>query len=111
MKKLKSWLKDIFEAEDFGNLNMGVIGEALGDPSVREVFLRDCLDELKRIHLDIDKRLLSGSEMGLIDLCARRRACQDVMESILSARRSVKQDVRHNPRFTDTVVDLDRVTA
>lgn len=111
MKKFKEWLNDIFAAEDFGNLNMGIIGEALGDPTVRTVFLDSCLDELKRIHLEIDKRLLSGSELGLIDLCARRKAYQDVMESILSARRLVKQEVRHNPQQVDASINLDRVTA
>ena len=110
MKKLKAWLNDIFEAEDFGDLDIGAMGEALGDPTVRTLFLNACLDELKRIHLDVDKRLLTGSEMGLTDLCARRKAFQDVLESILIARRVVRKEVRHNPR-PETFIDLDRVTA
>lgn len=110
MKRLKQWLCDVFDAEDYGDLDMGAIGEALGDPTVRTLFLNACLDELKRIHLELDKRLLTGSEMGLTDLCARRKAYQDVMESILSARRAVRKEVRHNPR-SETEVDLDRVTA
>ncbi len=110
MKKLKDWLNDIFEADDFGDLDIGTIGEALGDTTVRTMFLNSCLDELKRIHLEVDKRLLSGSELGLIDLCSRRKAYQDVLESILSARRVVRKEVRHNPQ-PETVVNLDRVTA
>ncbi len=111
MKRLKFWLTGIFDAHDFGNLNMSAIGEALGDPSVRIVFLDNCLEEIKRIHIEIDRRLLSGNDIGLLDLCARRKAYQDVLESILSARRLVKQEVRHNPREVDSEIDLDRVTA
>lgn len=109
MKKLKKWLSDYFDPEEFNNLDVASIGQAFNDPGVRALWLAYCFDELKRIHLDIDKRLLSGTEIGFIDLCARRKAFQDVLEAIFSARRKVMQEVRHNPR--EAVINLDRVTA
>jgi len=108
MKKFKRWLTDIFEAGD--DIDLAQIGEALNDPSVRVIWIASCLSEIKRIHMEIDRRVLGGNNLDIKDLCARRKAYQDVMEAVLSARRTVTQDVRHNPR-TETVVNLDRVTA
>lgn len=114
MKRIKRWLTDFFEPGSFNNLDTVSIGEAFNDPSVRAFWLNDCFETLKQINLDVDKRLLSGSEMGLTDLCARRKAYQDVLEAVLTARRQVagkQQDVRHNPRIGAGSVNLDRVTA
>lgn len=105
------WLTDLFKPEELNNLNLDAISAALNDPLVRDIWLNECFAEIQRINLDVDKWLMSGSEKGLIDLCARRRAYQDVMESILGARRKVtKQGIPHNPPVR-VDVNLDRVTA
>jgi hypothetical protein len=112
MKKIKRWLNDIFGVEEFNNLDTSSIGEAFNDLMVRTIWLNSCFDELKRLNLEVDKRLLTGQDFNLIDLCARRKAYQDVLEAILSARRQVingQQVVRPNPKVMD--VNLDRVTA
>lgn len=111
MKNLKKWLTDYFSPEEFNDLDIGSITEALNDFSVRGLWLSDILQEFKRINREVDKRLLSGSDLGLLDLCARRKAYQDVLESILSARRVVMQGSRPNPAGRVVAVDLDRVTA
>lgn len=111
MKKLKRWLKDIFDPEN--NLDVDAMRSAFNDVSVRTLWLSTCLDELARMNQEVDKRLLNGLTMQLTDLCARRKAYQDVLEAILSARRQVvagSQDVRPNPK-SKVDVDLDRVTA
>lgn len=112
MKKIKRWFKDIFNPEDFNGMDIDGIRQAFNDVSVRTLWLSGCFDEIKRINREVDKRLLSGTDLRLIDLCARRQAYQDVLESVLSARRQITkepQDLRHNP--LPGVPDLDRVTA
>ena len=113
MKKLKKWLKDYFNPEEFNDLDVEGIVQALNDSSVRHVWLTSVLSDLKAINLEVDRRLLDGgSEYGLTDLCARRKAYQDILSGVLSARRTVvsgTQEVRHNPRPVS--IDLDRVTA
>lgn len=102
MKHLKTFLHDIF-GEESTNLNLAGISSALSDATTRTIWLIDCLDEIKEIHLKIDKKLLSGPEYGLIDLCARRKAIQDVLEMVMTAQRKTgAQKPPHNP--------LDRVT-
>ncbi len=111
MSHVKRWLSDLFHVEQFNDLDISAIGEAFNDLSVRSLWLQECFEELKRINMEVDKRLLSGSEMGLLDLCARRKAYQDVFQAVLSARRKVvlgAQEKRPNPR---PIIDLDRVTA
>lgn len=111
MKKLRRFLKDIFSPDNFNDLDTAVIRESFNDPIVRAIWLADCLDELKRINLEVDKRLLAGTNVQLTDLCARRKAYQDVLESVLSARRLIvsgTQELRHNPQKVD--INLDRVT-
>lgn len=110
MKKLTKWLKDIFEPGDYNDLDIGAISSAMNDFATRLVWLRICLDDLKALNMEVDKRLLTGSEMGLIDLCARRKAYQDILEAVLTARRQVTQTDRPNP-LPRPVIDLDRVTA
>lgn len=109
MRTLRKWLKDYFEPEIFNDLNVGDIGSALNDTSVRTVWLSSLMEELKTINLEVDRRLLSDSQFGLIDLCAKRKAYQDILEGILRARRQVTQGLRPNPKFQG-VVDLDKVT-
>jgi hypothetical protein len=112
VKKLKRWLSDIFDPKDYNNLDTDSIRAALNDASVRTVWLSRCFDDLKQMNQEVDKRLLSGTNVQLTDLCARRKAYQDMLEAILSARRQVAQgtqEVRPNQRPND--VNLDRVTA
>lgn len=110
MKNLKRWLTELFEADSFNDLDTAAISGAFNDPTVRSVWLAYCLDEIKAMNMEVDKRLLSGSEQGFIDLCARRKAFQDILEAIPASRRKLAQDIRHNPR-PDSIVNLDRVTA
>ncbi len=109
MKTIKRWLKDIFDPETFNDLDRAAMGSAFNDPAVRELWLTYCFDELRLMNMEVDKRLLSGTDIGLIDLCARRKAFQDVLEAILSSRRKLTQDKRPNPR-AEVLIDLDRVT-
>lgn len=109
MRKIKRWFKDFFNPQDFNNLDMGAITESFNDAQVRGLWLLGCFDEIKRINLDVEKRLLRGTESSLVDLCARRKAYQDILESILAARRQVVaglQDPRPNPKIQG--VNLDR---
>lgn len=109
MKKIRRWFKDFFDPQDFNNLDIAAIGTAFNDTQVRALWLFNCFDEIRRINLEVEKRLLNGTQnANLTDLCARRKAYQDVMEGILSARRQVvsgTQEARPNPH---PLVDLDR---
>lgn len=108
MRKIKRWFHDFFDPKDFNNLDMGSIGEAFSDSSVRTAWLMNSFDEIKRINLEVEKRLLSGTESNLTDLCARRKAIQDLLEGVLSAKRQViTQDVRPNPVIQGGI-NLDR---
>lgn len=108
--KIKKWLESMFEPEQFNDMDVLSIEKALDDMSIRSIWLQGCFDEIKRINLEVDKRLLQGPEYGLTDLCARRKAYQDVLESALSARRQVMQAQRPNPPVK-AEINLDRVTA
>lgn len=108
MKKIKRWLKEIFDPEY--DIDVDAIRAAFNDTSIRTLWLSNFLDEIKRINREVDKRLLSGPHFQLTDLCARRKAFQDMLEYVLSARRQVTQDVRPNPKVP-VEVDLDRLTA
>lgn len=112
MRKIKRWFKEIFDPENFNGMDTALIAGALNDPGVRALWLAFCFEEIIRINMEVDKRLLTArdNEMGLIDLCARRKAFQDILEAVLSARRQLTQEVRSNPRMPE-VVNLDRVTA
>lgn len=109
MKKFKRFLSDLFKPEYMNDLDMDVISSAFNDSGVRTVWLNACFEELRRINEEVDRRLLTENMYGLTDLCARRKAYQDVLTGILSARRIVTHGVPHNPP-SKVVVDLDRVT-
>ena len=80
---------------------------AFNDPLARKIWLLDVYEELKRLNLQIDAKLLSGSEFRMTDLCVRRKAYQDVLESVMSAKRQAKSN---NPS-DKSGFDLDAVTA
>ncbi len=110
MKKYIHWLKEIFNPGEFNGLDIDAIRSAFNDSSIRTVWLNSCFEEIKTINREVDKRLLTGTPLQIIDLCARRKAYQDMLEAVLSARRQVTQDVRPNPKV-QVDVDLDRTTA
>lgn len=112
MKKLKKWLSDYFSPETFNDLDVDGIAQALNDSSVRAVWLTNTFSDLKAINLEVDRRLLGGgNEQGLTDLCARRKAYQDLLSGVLSARRTVVSGTQERPNPRVQKVDLDRVTA
>jgi hypothetical protein len=105
MKRIVRYLKDVFSMRDLHNLDVNEILLALNDASVRKTWIYELCEELKRLNLEVDKRLLSGSQYNLTDLAARRKAFQDVLELVLSARRR-----NRNPNPKSEVFDLDNVT-
>lgn len=107
MKKLSRWLKDVFTPKELHGLDVQDLLEALNDSGIRKLWMYDTLQELKRMNLEIDKRLVSGVSFQITDLAARRKAYQDVLEGVLSAKRQIKA---HNPGSKGRF-DLDSVTA
>jgi hypothetical protein len=110
MMRIKRWLKEVFNPVQFNNLDVAAISGAFNDPGVRQEWLSYCFDELVAMNIEVDRRLLSGNDLGLTDLCARRKAFQDILEAVLSARRKLAQGTRPNPQ-PKVDVNLDRVTA
>jgi hypothetical protein len=94
MKKILQKFKDIFTPKELQGLDSMELLAALNDPQSRKIWLFEVYEELKRLNLQIDSKLLSGSEFRLTDLCARRKAYQDVLEGVLFAQRQAKS---HNP--------------
>lgn len=105
MKKIPRWLSSIFSPKDLLGLDAGEVLDALNDGVIRKTWLYDVFEELKRLNLEIDKRLLSESQFHVQDLAARRKALQFVLEAVLSAKRQVSD---HNPQKGE--FDLDSVT-
>jgi hypothetical protein len=112
MRKAYRWLKDLLGPESVQDLDLQAVASAFNDHEIRRIWLAEMFNEIVLINREIDKRLLAGKDTNLTDLCARRRALQDVLEGILSAKRRVVTPVpRHNPRPSVNEIDLDRVTA
>lgn len=109
MKKMTQWISEMFSPEQFNDIDIYSVGEALNDSAVRQKWFLAVLEEIKRINVDVDRRLLAGGEYRIMDLCARRKALQDVLELVLSIKRQARQEERPNPRAS--VINLDRVTA
>lgn len=110
MKRVRKWLSEIFNPEE--DLDMAAMGLALNDPAVRTFWLGAMLNEIRQMNREVDRRLLAGVNVGLTDLCARRKAYQDVLESLLSARRAIEKpkEERHNP-MSQFLSSLDKVTS
>ena len=108
MKKVKKWLSEIFSPENVQGLHLESLTEALNEPMTRDIWLNMVYADLKNMNEEIDRVLLSEQEYKLTDLCARRKAYQQILESLLSAKRSTPS-VSHNPQ-PNGLVDLDRVT-
>lgn len=106
MKKLVRFLKTIFSPKDLHGLDVGELLDALSDSGIRKLWLYETLEELKRINLEIDRRLTTNKIVHLTDLAVRRKAYQDVLEAIVFAKRQIKN---HNPKAMGQF-DLDSVT-
>ncbi len=107
MKKISRWLNQIFSPKELHGLDIQEILAALNEEPTRKMWIYETLQELKRMNLEIDKRLLTGTTYNITDLAARRKAYQDILDGILSARRQVRG---HNPKSMGQF-DLDSVTA
>lgn len=111
MKKIKRWISEVFEPSNFNDLDTTPILEALNDASVRKEWVLEVFEMLKNVNLEVDKRLLAGTESGYIDLCARRKAIQDILLMVSSAKRKVTHGTGHNPKVGEVIVNLDKTTA
>jgi hypothetical protein len=110
LKKIPRWLNSVFSPVHFQNLDAAELLEALTNPAAARTWLTEMFDELKRLNLEVDRRLLSANDFRLTDLCARRQAIQYVLEALKSAKASVPAAKGPNPRIQVPEVDLDRVT-
>jgi hypothetical protein len=108
VKKLRHWLKEIFNPQEFNDIDVAGVAQAFNDPSVRSLWIAGCLDEIKRINISLDQCLLTLGTKAIPDLCARRKAIQDVLEMALSARRQLASESR--PNLSVAAINLDRVT-
>lgn len=106
MKRLSRWLNNVFSPKELHGLDVGELLDCLNDSGIRKLWIYEALQELKRMNLEIDKRLLSGNLFNITDLAARRKAYQDMLDGILSAKRQIRN---HNPK-TMGQFDLDSVT-
>lgn len=105
MKSIPKLFGDWFSPKEIYGIDISEIQLAFSDSVVRNIWLLGIYEELKRLNLEIDKRLLMNDSMDITDLAARRKAHQDVLESVLTARRRAKGS---NPPSKD--FDLDSVT-
>lgn len=109
MKKITRWMSDIFSPKQLQDLDAMDILDALGDPVVRKTWLYNVFDTLKHLNLDIDNRLQNGG-FRIEDLCARRKAYQNILEEVISAKRSVTMARNTNQPLKVGEFDLNSVT-
>lgn len=109
MKRALKRLQELFEPAYLLDINFEELEMALANTTIRHRWMDRLIEDIKQLNLQIDRQLLSGADLNLSDLCARRRTYQDVLESLASIRRSVMKE-RPNPRAEAAFVDLDRVT-
>lgn len=110
MKNIPRWLTGLFSPKELQGLDAAELLDALSSPSIARIWLHGVYQELKQMNIEIDRCLLTGRDVHLTDLCARRRAYQDVLTAIKSAKQSATQAKNHNPREQVPEIDLDRVT-
>ena len=106
MRKIFKKFTDIFSPKQLQGLDSMELIDAFVDPAVRKLWLWEVYEELKRMNLAIDKQLREGNPYNFDDLCARRKAYQDVLDAILRAKRQV----RNNNPADKSGFDLDAVT-
>lgn len=104
MKSIPAFLKQLFHPKELHDLDLNELLGAMSDPAVRKVWLTDVFNEMQRVNLEVDARLVDGVR-DVSDLSARRQALQFVLESISSARRRVR-----NPNPKAGSFDLSSVT-
>jgi hypothetical protein len=109
VKKLIAWLNDLFDLEISNDIPIELVAEALNDQAVRSFWLQQIVSEVKSIHLELDRRLLTGKEENIRDLVIRRKSYQDILQLVLSSKRVVTQGERHN-QPSPSFVNLDRLT-
>jgi len=105
MKKIPAMIREWFSPKALQGLDVQDVLSAMADPVIRKIWVSDVYDELQRLNLEVDARLSSGKASDVTDLAARRKAYQDVLLGVLSARRRVKS---LNPQ--SGTFDLDSVT-
>jgi hypothetical protein len=90
MKKIPNLVREWFSPKSIQDLDIQDILAGMADPIIRKIWIADIFDELQRLNLEVDRRLLSGNDFHITDLAARRKAYQDILESVRSARRRAK---------------------
>lgn len=105
MKKLVASVRALFSPREINDLRSEDLLAALSDSKTRQLWLMDVYEELKRLNLEVDRRLSVG-DTDLKDLAARRSAIQYVLSAILEAKRLARH---HNPTPTGQF-DLGDVT-
>lgn len=108
MKRIPRFFKSLFSPMYMQDIDISEIISALNDTRIRNVWLHDLYEELKRLNLDVDQALLKG-ETHVTALSARRKAFGDVLEMILIAKRRKVEEKDPYPKILSEV-DLDRTT-
>lgn len=108
MKKISKYLKSLFSPEHMQNIDFSEVIQAFHNETVRNIWLYDLYQELKHLNISVDRSIMNN-DLQLTHLSARRKAFQDVLEMILSAKRQAIEKKDPNPRVVSEV-DLDRRT-
>lgn len=108
MRKVPRFLSRLFSPNNLQDIDIYDLQAAFANDTVRRIWLYEVYQELRNLNLKVEKSLLGGYSQ-LNDLSARRRAFQDVLEMILTAKRRHVEEKHPDPRIRSEV-DLDRVT-
>lgn len=103
-----NWPRTIFEIlcpAELNDLNVEELAIALNNPAVRNRWLQDVLEDLRRLNLHVDKLLERNEpQHKFVEVSARRRQTWAILQQIQLAKNSVEMDSGHNP-----MEDLDHV--
>lgn len=108
MKKISKYLKSLFSPEHMQNIDFTEVLNAFHSETVRKIWIYEFYQELKNLNLSVDRSLLHG-DARINDLSARRKAFQDILEMVLSAKRQAIEEKDPAPKIMSEV-DLDRRT-
>lgn len=106
MKKVPRFLLNLFSPQHLQNLDVLELLEAFNNPTVRKLWIYEVYQELRALNLGVEKALLTGKTT---DLSVRRKAIQDVLELITTAKRRCSEEKDPDHKIL-AEVDLDRVT-